>query len=63
MPETILVYPIPLSSLFKEPVGDIRVRSLAFALGGDLEESGQQFLVTLLGMILATGEKEGLTKV
>ena len=46
-PEAILVYPIALPAPFTERVGDIRVRSLAFALGGDLEASGQGFLASL----------------
>ncbi len=38
--EAILVYPITLPGQFNEPVGDIRVRSLGFVLGGDLEDRG-----------------------
>lgn len=40
--EGVLIYPTHL--VFDEHIGDIRVRSLAFALDGDLEDAGQAFL-------------------
>jgi 5-methylcytosine-specific restriction enzyme subunit McrC len=49
--EAVFVYPIALPVPFNERVGDIRVRSLAFALGGDLEESGREFLDSVLRIV------------
>lgn len=45
--EAILIYPKPAGP-FDRQVGDIRVRTLAFSLDGDLEQAGQAFLQTLL---------------
>lgn len=42
--EAILVYPIPLARPLDTWVGRVRVRGLAFALGGDLEAAGMEFL-------------------
>ena len=44
----VLVYPIVLDRPLDSWVGDIRVRSLTFALDRDLEAAGSQFLQTLL---------------
>ena len=47
--EAILIYPTPLQSPLDARVGQrIRVRSLTFALDGDLEEAGQRFRHVLL---------------
>jgi 5-methylcytosine-specific restriction enzyme subunit McrC len=47
--EAVLIYPRPLQSPLDARVGQrIRVRSLTFALDGDLEEAGQRFLGVLL---------------
>jgi 5-methylcytosine-specific restriction enzyme subunit McrC len=47
--EAVLIYPIPLRSPLDAHVGKrIQVRSLTFALDGDLEEAGQHFLGVLL---------------
>ena len=45
--QAVLVYPVALPMSLNEQVGNIRVRSLAFGLGGDLEKSGQQCLASL----------------
>ena len=58
--EAVLVYPVALPVPFNEPVRDNRVRSLAFDLGGDLAESGQAFLATLLGII--DHSREGVSR-
>lgn len=46
--QAVLVYPTPLDRPLDSWVGDIRVRSLTFALSGDLEETGRRFLQGLL---------------
>ena len=43
----ILVYPQDLESGLNERLGDIRVRSLAFKIDGDLESAGRSFLERL----------------
>jgi hypothetical protein len=53
--KAVLLYPVALPVSFNEQVGDIRVRSLAFGLGGDLEESGQQFLTKILELMTTAG--------
>lgn len=45
--EAILIYPTPLPHPFDEVINGIRVRTLTFALAGDLEAAGQAFLVGL----------------
>lgn len=45
--EAILVYPQPLSAPLDTYVGDVRVRTIAFPLDGDLEANGQAFLQAL----------------
>ncbi len=45
--EAILIYPAPLSRPLDETIGDIHVRSLTFALAGDLEQAGQAFMQDL----------------
>jgi 5-methylcytosine-specific restriction enzyme subunit McrC len=45
--EAILVYPAPLAQPFDETIRGIRVRSLAFALEGDLEQAGRTFIASL----------------
>jgi 5-methylcytosine-specific restriction enzyme subunit McrC len=47
-PEAILIYPAPHRHLHIQR-SQIRVRSLTFALAGDLEAAGQEFLSELLG--------------
>lgn len=46
--DAVLVYPATLERPLDERVGQIRVRSLAFALDGDLEEAGQALMTELL---------------
>lgn len=46
--EAVLVYPEPLGRPLDTWVKDIRVRTLTFALDGDLDQAGQQFLQELL---------------
>ncbi len=46
--EAILLYPKPLRYPIDETIGQIRVRSLAFDLSGDLEAAGYQMYQTLL---------------
>jgi 5-methylcytosine-specific restriction enzyme subunit McrC len=45
--EAILIYPQPLSTPLNTVVGGVRVRTLAFALDGDLSLAGQQLLAAL----------------
>lgn len=47
-PEAVLVYPAAMQMPVDELIGDIRVRSLAFELAGDLEQAGKTFLDKLL---------------
>lgn len=44
-PQAILIYPTPVP--FDTVIGNIRVRSVAFQLDGDLEQAGQLFLRAL----------------
>jgi 5-methylcytosine-specific restriction enzyme subunit McrC len=46
--EAILVYPATLVPPLNEEIGPVRIRSLTFALDGDLEQAGQAFLQELL---------------
>jgi 5-methylcytosine-specific restriction enzyme subunit McrC len=46
--EAILAYPIELPNALDVTAGNIRVRSLTFALDGDIEEAGQGFLAALM---------------
>lgn len=46
--EAVLIYPVPLQQPLDVQIGDLRLRSLTFALDADLEEAGLQFL-TFLG--------------
>jgi 5-methylcytosine-specific restriction enzyme subunit McrC len=43
----ILIYPQDLENRLNERLGDIRVRSLAFKIDGDLESAGRSFLKNL----------------
>lgn len=45
----ILIYPIPME--FETTISDVRIRSMTFALDGDLEQAGQAFLGDLLGLM------------
>lgn len=47
--EAFLVYPVSLNKPLDTRVGAIRVRSVAYPLGGDLEAGGRWFLDRLLG--------------
>ena len=47
-PEAVLVYPSSFAADRAVCSGDIVVRTLAFHLGGDLEEAGKQFVQALL---------------
>jgi 5-methylcytosine-specific restriction enzyme subunit McrC len=46
--QAILVYPRPLPQPLDAQIGAVRVRSLAFTLGDDLETAGQTFLTHLM---------------
>ncbi len=46
--EAVLIYPMALKRPLDVTIGNIRLRSLAFTLKGDLEQAGQQFLNTLI---------------
>ncbi|GIK38544.1 MAG: hypothetical protein BroJett011_23770 [Chloroflexota bacterium] len=46
--EAILVYPTPLPQPLDTTLDGLRIRSLTFALSGDLEQAGQRFLRDLL---------------
>jgi 5-methylcytosine-specific restriction enzyme subunit McrC len=46
--QAILIYPTPLTAPLDVRMDDLHVRSLTFALGGDLEVAGQQFIRALL---------------
>ena len=45
--EAALVYPVPLVSPINTWIGDIHVRTLTFALEGNLDEAGERFLAEL----------------
>lgn len=45
--EAILIYPAPLDSPLDVEVGRIRVRTLAFDLGGELEQAGRLLVAAL----------------
>jgi 5-methylcytosine-specific restriction enzyme subunit McrC len=47
--EAVLVYPAGLSQPLDEKIHDIRVRTLAFSLDGELDEAGEAFMGRLLG--------------
>lgn len=47
-PEAILVYPTPLPQPLDTTLDGLRIRSLTFALAGNLEQAGQQFRRDLL---------------
>ena len=42
--EAILIYPVEMESHLDMRVGDIHVRSVTFALEGDLDEAGRNFV-------------------
>ncbi len=46
--EAVLIYPTPLAHPLDTTVDGLRVRSLTFALAGDLEQAGRVFLQELL---------------
>jgi 5-methylcytosine-specific restriction enzyme subunit McrC len=46
--DAILVYPVPLTQPLNQRIGEVRVRTLTFALDGDLEAAGHSFLSALL---------------
>lgn len=45
--EAVLVYPIELQSCMNVRAGNIRVRTLTFAVGEDIDEGGEAFLSSL----------------
>lgn len=47
-PTAVLIYPAPLPHPLDVQVGGVRVRTLTFALAGDLDAAGQEFLNALL---------------
>jgi len=53
-PEAVLLYPVELKPHLDERSGNVHVRSLRFALDGDLDVSGTHFLNALLGPGLVT---------
>lgn len=46
--EAVLIYPTASIAPFNERIGDIHVRTLTFAIGGDLEEAGLALLADLV---------------
>ncbi len=46
--EAILVYPRPIRQPFDAWVGSIRVRSVGFAIDGDLDLDGSRFMSTVI---------------
>jgi 5-methylcytosine-specific restriction enzyme subunit McrC len=54
--EAVLLYPVHLSKPFDEKIGDIRVRSMTFALSGDLNSSGEFFMDKLCRNLSAPSE-------
>ncbi len=52
--QAVLIYPTPLARPLDERIGSIRVRTLTFALDGDLEQAGQNLLQDLLELVEAT---------
>ena len=46
--EAVLIYPQPISRPINDMIGDVRVRTLEFDLGGDLEAAGQRFIQRLI---------------
>lgn len=46
--EAVLIYPTPLASPTDTWIGDIHLRTLTFALDGDLDEAGERFVGELL---------------
>jgi 5-methylcytosine-specific restriction enzyme subunit McrC len=49
--EAALIYPIELQSCMNVKAGNIRVRTLTFAVGGDIDEGGKAFLSSLLEQV------------
>lgn len=49
----VLVYPERVTRPLTQTLGEIRVRTLAFSLDGDLEACGQEFMERLLGELRA----------
>jgi 5-methylcytosine-specific restriction enzyme subunit McrC len=48
-PEAVLIYPTALAQPLDTRIGPIRVRSLTFALDGDLDEAGSRLVAELTG--------------
>lgn len=59
--EAVLLYPVPLSKPFDEKIGDIRVRSMAFSLSGDLDRSGESFMNDLLRSVIVPADRKLMT--
>jgi 5-methylcytosine-specific restriction enzyme subunit McrC len=53
--EAILVYPRSLPRPFDARVGDMRVRSLSFSVGGDVDEAGHRFMDSVLDRSACSG--------
>ena len=47
-PEAVLVYPVPLRQPLDTRVNGIRLRTLSFVLGGDLDAAGAQLIAALM---------------
>jgi 5-methylcytosine-specific restriction enzyme subunit McrC len=59
--EALLVYPTRLSKHLDTWVGDIRVRSLAFSLKGNLDQAGQAFIQDVFaGSLLSKSSRKML---
>jgi 5-methylcytosine-specific restriction enzyme subunit McrC len=46
--DAVLIYPQPISRPINDMIGNVRVRTLEFDLGGDLEAAGQRFIQKLI---------------
>ena len=47
--QRVMLHAAPLASPLDVRIGDIRVRSIEFALDGELESAGRTFLTNLMG--------------
>ena len=56
--QAVLIYPTPLARPLDERIGNIRVRTLTFALDGDLEQAGQDFIQKLTSPVISTRRGE-----
>jgi 5-methylcytosine-specific restriction enzyme subunit McrC len=54
-PEAALIYPVELARPLDQQIGGVRVRSLSFALDGDLDQAGECLLAALVTEQVAPG--------